>query len=741
MEKLRSKSTSVMERPGSTPTAGVSAGDSDAAIIRMIDNGEEPRRIFGAIAEIALSTPGVEASAVYLVTDKGTEHELISSKGPFTPPPTTDDSNNSGRNVVLQNAGIIPKYSTSGAHRIFPIVCLGANIGSLIVQVTEELSRAAADKLVGLAHHTGVVFERQRLSSTLQHFVDRLEVLNELNQLIATNVGLQRIAKTLARESAFRFAADLSLSFMLNEEKNKLEVKGGYGCTQDMIPQKFDLSSGVLGQVIHIGGHISLPALGNHPNHGLDFIAELGIRSVDVCCLEVRGETLGVILIGYRRENILNQQDLTRFEEFCQGAAVAIANARSQERIQAYTDRLEELVEQRTADLAIQTNRAEDANRAKSQFLANMSHELRTPLTSIVGYSSVLADGVFGPVSEKQKEALLAITRSSEHLKNLIDDVLNLARIESGKEVPEPKRIGVKELLNQSYKLMLQAAMNKGVSLSPTAFEGNVATEGVFADGKHIHQILINLMSNAVKYTPKGGKVWVQASATPEHIKIAVNDSGVGMSPQRLAKIFERFERGEDAYSKNQEGTGIGLNLTKRLVELNGGSIGVESTLGSGTKFWILMPRATEASSTAAATEAEPVRRLDGVQALVVDDNRDTTEVLRTILCNAGAGVKTVSTVRDAVNALNSNVPTIVLTDLAMPGESGLVLIEHVKSKLSGVPIVVLSACAFEQDRTNALQAGAADFIAKPFRPNDVVRAVFKLTEGHVLPSVKKENE
>jgi CheY-like chemotaxis protein len=213
------------------------------------------------------------------------------------------------------------------------------------------------------------------------------------------------------------------------------------------------------------------------------------------------------------------------------------------------------------------------------------------------------------------------------------------------------------------------------------------------------------------------------------------------MSPQRLAKIFERFERGEDAYSKNQEGTGIGLNLTKRLVELNGGSIGVESTLGSGTKFWILMPRATEASSTAAATEAEPVRRLDGVQALVVDDNRDTTEVLRTILCNAGAGVKTVSTVRDAVNALNSNVPTIVLTDLAMPGESGLVLIEHVKSKLSGVPIVVLSACAFEQDRTNALQAGAADFIAKPFRPNDVVRAVFKLTEGHVLPSVKKENE
>lgn len=732
MEKLRSKSTSIMERPGSGAAApsGGGAGDSDASIIRMIDNGEEPRRVFGAITDIAISTPDVAASALYLVSEKGSDHDLISSKGEFTAPQSMgEDHSSSGRNVVLQNAGILPKYTTVGIHRIFPVICLGATIGNLVVQVSNELSRAAADKLVALAHHAGVVFERQRLSSTLQHFVDRLEVLNELNQLIATNVGLQRIAKTLARESAFRFAADLSLSFLLNEEKNQLEVKGGYGCTQDMIPQRFDLTNGVLGQAIHIGGHISLPSLDNHPNHGLGFISELGIHSVDVCCLEVRGETLGVILIGYRRENILNQQDLTRFEEFCQGAAVAIANARSQERIQAYTDRLEELVAQRTADLAIQTTRAEEANRAKSQFLANMSHELRTPLTSIVGYSSVLADGVFGPVSDKQKEALVAITRSSEHLKNLIDDVLNLARIESGKEVPEPKRIGVKELLTQTYKLMLQTALNKGVTLSPTTFVGEVASNGIFADGKHIHQILINLMSNAVKYTPKGGKVWIEVSSTPEHIKITINDTGVGMSPQRLAKIFERFERGEDAYSKNQEGTGIGLNLTKRLVELNGGSIHVESTLGEGTRFWIEMPRTNDSAIAAATVENEPPRRLDGVQALIVDDNRDTAEVLRTILCTAGAAVKTASSVKDAVNALNSNIPTIILTDLAMPGESGLALIEYVKREANDVPIIVLSACAFEEDRSNAMQAGASEFIAKPFRPNDVVRAIFKLTD------------
>ena len=145
----------------------------------------------------------------------------------------------------------------------------------------------------------------------------------------------------------------------------------------------------------------------------------------------------------------ISRQELSAFQEFCQGAGVAIANARNQERLSAYTDRLKDLVESRTRDLERQTKIAEEANQAKSQFLANMSHELRTPLTAIIGYSSVLKDGIFGSVNERQAEALVAISRSSEHLKNLIDDVLNLARVESGKENPEPKAIVVKDMLYQ----------------------------------------------------------------------------------------------------------------------------------------------------------------------------------------------------------------------------------------------------------------------------------------------------
>ena len=268
-----------------------------------------------------------------------------------------------------------------------------------------------------------------------------------------------------------------------------------------------------------VGGHISVTDLDKHIRHGLDFLKELSVRAVDVCCLEVRGESLGAILIGYRREHNLSQNDLTRFEEFCQGAAVAIANARTQERIESYTERLEELVEQRTADLAIQTSRAEEANQAKSKFLANMSHELRTPLTAIVGYSSVLCDGVFGELNEKQLDALNAVARSSDHLKNLIDDVLNLARIESGKEEAEPTAVSIKDLLTQAHRLILQSAIGKGVQMNPLELSPEMSETSIYTDPKHIQQIIINLMSNAVKYTPKGGEVTLNAELAGDKIK------------------------------------------------------------------------------------------------------------------------------------------------------------------------------------------------------------------------------
>jgi CheY-like chemotaxis protein len=366
-----------------------------------------------------------------------------------------------------------------------------------------------------------------------------------------------------------------------------------------------------------------------------------------------------------------------------------------------------------------------------------MSHELRTPLTAIVGYSSVLADGLFGPLNDKQRDALHAITRSSEHLKNLIDDVLNLARVESGKEEAEPRRIPVKDLLHQAYKLMQQTALEKGVALQPAVVPENVAEASMYADQKHIHQILINLMSNAIKYTPRGGTASVAVEILVDKLRISVTDTGVGIPPHKMQKLFERFERGDDTYSKSQEGTGIGLNLTRQLVELNGGRIGVESTVGHGSTFWFLVPLADSSAGAIAHTEVTPAMvRLDGLSMLVVDDNRDTCDVLKHILVAAGATVQVAHSVKEGLSTLEHGHPDIILTDLAIPGESGLRLIEHVRNApgpLAALPIVVLSACAFERDKESALNAGASLFMPKPFRPSDVLRTVRELTLSSAL--------
>ncbi|MCO6431915.1 MAG: response regulator [Deltaproteobacteria bacterium] len=735
MTGKKSRITQVMERF----SLGIPAptGDGVERVVRMIENGDEARRIYSAIAECAANTPGVAGAALYLPSDRlNNEQEIIASVGDFNA--ESDESRaRITSSLSLQSASSQMHKSVSGDYNYFDIICLGAAMGTLAVIAPKSLSNEASQKLTQLAFYGGIVFERTRLSSTLQHFLDRVQILNELNQLIASNVGLQRIVKSLAKESAFRFAADLSITFLLDEERKALETKGGYGCAPNLIPKAIPLGPGILGQVMQLGGHLSMSNLSNHSNHGLAFLEDLGIRAIDVCSLEVRGEPLGAILIGFKRDHTISKDDLTKFEEFCQGAAVAILNARTQEQVAAYTEKLEDLVNQRTADLAVQTARAEEANQAKSQFLANMSHELRTPLTAIVGYSSVLSDGIFGPLNDKQLDALNAVTRSSEHLKNLIDDVLNLARIESGKEEPEPTKVPLKDLLAQAHKLMLQTAIGKSISLEPVKLADEVAKAHLYCDHKHIHQIIINLMSNAVKYTPKGGKVWINAELLVDKAKISISDSGVGVPPHKLAKLFERFERGEDAYSKSQEGTGIGLNLTQRLVELNGGKIGVESRVGQGSTFWIMMPLASNDSVSITQSDTAELRfRLDGLTTLVVDDNFDTCEVLKHILASAGASVKVAHSVKEGIKELGEALPDLVLTDLAMPGENGLSLIKHIRGNSEDVrriPIIVLSACAFDSDKQAALQAGASLFMPKPFKPNEIVKNVRQLTLNNAM--------
>jgi signal transduction histidine kinase/ActR/RegA family two-component response regulator len=713
--------------------------DPTAEITALFIQGAEPCQIFEAVAAAAQRV--VKAASVCISLRRNQESPDLEAV--FASPDFLPESELNCGAPKIERCGtgdlLLRRYSEK-TYLASSALCLDSEVGCIILADPADTSVKALSELAACTRWLAIVAERQRLATSVQHFLDRLQTLNQINSLLASNTGYLSMLKSITRQGAFRFGADLALTLIRSDATGDLQLvkEGIFGCAPSTLPETFSTKHGVLGQVMNLGGHLALQDLHASRDHGLDVLVQLDFTSVDIQCLEVSGTPLGVIVLGSRSGQTISEEEQSAFEEFTQAAAVALANARSQQQIQDYSEKLEMLVEQRTQELERQKGLAEQANTTKSQFLANMSHELRTPLTAIIGYSSILKEGIFGPVTERQMEAILAICQSSEHLKNLIDDVLNLARVESGKEDPEPRVIRVQDLLLQTYKLMMQTAIKKGIKLEQPLLSPAIKEVAIYADPKHTQQILINLISNAVKYTPKGGAVSLSVEVVVDKIRINVTDTGVGISAHKQATLFERFERGEDDYSKAQEGTGIGLNLTRRLTELNGGRIGVFSTEGQGSTFWIMLPAAQENSEAIVQNHTDaPTCSLEGLTLIVVDDNTVNCDILSTILTRAGASVHCANSVREGVSLLSTTTPDIILTDLAMPKESGLDLINQVRegntAGATDLPIIVLSACAFESDKNAALSAGADLFITKPFNPTEVLQGVRNLTLGRAL--------
>jgi signal transduction histidine kinase/ActR/RegA family two-component response regulator len=713
--------------------------DPTAGIVSLFIQGAEPGQIFEAIGLAAAQAAKGAAVAVSLrkSLERPELYPVFAASG-FIPEP--EYAPQPPQVTPLSEGSCTLRRYDQRQYLISTASALDSDVGCVTILDPTDTSPQAVAAVVACTRWLAIVAERQRMSASVQHFLDRLQVLNQLTSLVAANTGFRSMLKSVTREAAFRFGADLALILILSEATGDLQLfqEGTFGCDEDTLPETLSTRGGLLGQVITVGGHVAVQDLASASDPTLNLLSELGFTSVDLQCIDVHGNPLGVLILGSRQDQSIAEEEKASFEEFCQAAAVALANARTQQQIQDYSEKLESLVEQRTQELEHQKALAEQANTTKSQFLANMSHELRTPLTAIMGYSSILKEGIFGPVTERQMEAISAISHSSEHLKNLIDDVLNLARVESGKEDPEPRNVRVQDLLTQSYKLMMQTAIKKGVKIEQPMLSGPDKEVSLFADPKHTQQIVINLLSNAVKYTPKGGSVSMAVEIVVDKVRISVSDTGVGIPPSKQATLFERFERGEDDYSKAQEGTGIGLNLTRRLTELNGGRIGVTSTEGQGSTFWIMLPVArSDGQSIVQECDEVSAQSLDGLTLIVVDDNPVNCDILSAILTKAGASVHVANSVRDGVSLLSSTTPDIILTDLAMPKESGLDLIQKVRDgETKGqqdIPIIVLSACAFNSDKEAAISAGADLFIVKPFKPTEVIQSVRNLTLERAL--------
>ncbi len=377
---------------------------------------------------------------------------------------------------------------------------------------------------------------------------------------------------------------------------------------------------------------------------------------------------------------------------------------------------LEQKVAERTLDLNAKTVEAERANRAKSEFLANMSHELRTPLNGILGYAQILRN--LPALPEKALSGLRIIHQSGEHLLTLINDILDLSKIEARKIEILPSEFRLHEFLRGPVGMFQIRAEQKGigfeVSLDPAL------PESVHADEKRLRQVLINLLGNAVKFTDAGSVRFEAAPVSPGRIRFSVRDTGIGIAPKKMGRLFKPFSQVADA-ARNAEGTGLGLALSQRLVLLMGGVIEVESEYNKGSTFWFELDLAA-GSAPAAAPQADtgetPVTGYAGPRRLllVVDDIPANRAVIADMLAPLGFGIIEAANGREALDKLPHERPDLILTDIAMPVLDGLQLIQYVRQMeaFRDLPIVPFSASVEEPEVERCRSLGCPDFLEKP---------------------------
>jgi PAS domain S-box-containing protein len=393
-------------------------------------------------------------------------------------------------------------------------------------------------------------------------------------------------------------------------------------------------------------------------------------------------------------------------------------------------------------DISMRAQLAHDAaqaSRMKDEFLAVLSHELRTPLHAIIGYAKLMRMGAV--VGSKLTDAVEAIERNSKLLGEMIDDVLDVSRIVAGKTRLDVQPLELPLVIHNAVSTVRPAADAKGLRMEVVI---DPQTGLVSGDPARLQQVLWNLLTNAVKFTPKGGRVQVRLERVHSHIEVVVSDTGVGIAPEFIPHVFDQFSQEDTGLTRRAGGLGLGLSIARHLVEMHGGTLEVASPgAGLGATFRVCLPtriahRSTQGGSparhpTAAISDSQvpTLTRLGGVRVLAVDDEAEARQVLRAILEAAGADVDTVSSGAEVLEHLAEHRPDVLIADIGMPGMDGFDLIEQVRALddagVRDVPAAALTAYARPEDRTRALHSGFEMHLAKPVDPAELVASVATL--------------
>ena len=386
-----------------------------------------------------------------------------------------------------------------------------------------------------------------------------------------------------------------------------------------------------------------------------------------------------------------------------------------------FTGVIRDITEQKQAQQELKRSKdlALAANKAKSAFLANMSHELRTPLNGIIGFSELLEQLHFGPLTERQKSYVQNILISGRHLLTLVNDILDLSKVEAGKLQLSREWTSFEQVADGVMGIVKPLADKRGVTVKRTI---PACLPNIFVDPVRLKQVLYNLLSNGIKFTPRGGGVELRVVIEGSNLLIDVEDTGVGIAPNDMPRLFREFEQIDQLDGDKQEGTGLGLALTRRLVEVHGGEIKAKSAVGKGSVFTVRLPVLRGQPEEAALTTGESSLP-EGILVLVVEDDPQAAELIGGQLRASGVAVAFAGSADEAVDLASRLHPAAITLDILMPGKSGWDVLTRLKQspETEGIPVIVISVV---DEKKKGFVLGATDYLVKPVSSGDLTKAL-----------------
>lgn len=580
--------------------------------------------------------------------------------------------------------------------------------------------------------------EVRRIRQALQDETRMLELLNSTGVTLASNLDLEAVLQTVTESATQLSEAQFGAFFYntLDEQGEALllyTLSGAPRSAFDRLgnPRATPIFAPTFrGEgTVRIDDVTSDPRYGRMPPHRGMPPGHLPVRSYLAVSVKSRsGEVIGGLFFGHAEPGVFSERTERLVEGIAAQAAVAVDNARLYEASRRAAREREQLLEAERAARSA----AEHASRMKDDFLATLSHELRTPLAAILGWASMLRSRP--PTPAKLARGLEVLERNARLQAQLINDLLDMSRILSGKLALQLQPVSPRQFVQGAVESVRPEAEAKDIdlqlTLAPTCAE-------VAGDSTRLQQVVWNLLSNAIKFTPQGGRISISLSEADGQVEIRVADTGVGIAPEFVTHVFERFRQADASTKREYGGLGLGLSIVKQLVELHGGTVQAHSAgIGLGASFTVRLPcwAASMQASTApadmrlpSAAQFQPVD-LSGARILVVDDQPDICELLERLLRECGAEVVTTSDALQAEALVLREQPQLLLSDIGMPGLDGYELLERVRAldeaRGGRTLAVALTAFAREQDRQRAMDAGFQAHLSKPVDPNELIATV-----------------